>query len=158
MCIYITKSNLLSTYYVTCMYVFRADPLAVNNWCVLLWGNPPLSLPAFCSSLCRVKVWWGFPLYSMACLLVSSSFSSHLVGHHGETCLGLNLLFMVNGQSMPHYLNKLDNIKNSNLSQLFSPNCLKILRPLEFLKYQVKLNTIHEVTNIQWFNFRIWPL
>lgn len=46
------KYNLFNWYKATCMYVFRADYLALEtNWCVLPWRGPPLTFPFFFSCL-----------------------------------------------------------------------------------------------------------
>jgi hypothetical protein len=80
---YSSESNLLSCLYVccvTCIYVFRANHLALGNQlvCSLPWGGPPLSLSQIssmaCSSACRVETLWALPCVTWHVILVQLTF------------------------------------------------------------------------------------
>lgn len=78
---YVPKYNLLGWYNITCMYVFRAKHLALDNQFVC-------SSLTFLSCLefsVRGRGLMGFLPFTLACLLLPSLFSSRLGLDVGET-------------------------------------------------------------------------
>jgi hypothetical protein len=75
-----------------CMYVcvFRANHLACSYLGKTISPTQHAQLPVF---LCRSEA-SGFPQSTLACLLISSRFSSHLVNHIAET-LWIQLLTLL---------------------------------------------------------------
>lgn len=69
-------------YNVSCTCVFRADWPWTTNWCALLWGRPPLLLPAFLSCLWLFVSWGLRPgelfFLRLPCSLVLSLITSRL--------------------------------------------------------------------------------
>lgn len=80
---------LFCLYNATCMDVFRADHLSMDNH--LMYSSPreghishPQLFSIACSSSCRVEA-LCFSLSGLSCSSVSSLFSSYLGSHDGKT-------------------------------------------------------------------------
>lgn len=115
-CTYVPKYNLLGLYDVTCMYVLRADHLALDNQltCSSLGKLflPSQHFSVACSSLCKAETSWAFPhllwrvhpwsAHTWAVMLVRfDGVASAIIRRHRLTASSLLFWLLESSQAWP---------------------------------------------------------